>query len=187
MEIKSKIYGTPLYKATRISWWKRNGVVCDDFDMLYQEYIKTTNCQHCGKEFKSTKDRHLDHNHETGEFRLIVCLKCNVLDSYIKYPSGYNRTHNRKLYDKEYKQTHKDSIKEKNKIYREAHKEHLSKYIKQYYKEHPEKLVEKRLGDAKPIECECGVFIRRDSMLKHIKRNNHFNPFLDYPKYNIFV
>jgi len=99
MEIKSKIYGTPLYKATRKSWWKKNGVKCDDFDMLYEQYINTTICQHCKKNFKSTKDRHLDHNHETGEVRGIVCQTCNSNDNYINNPDGCDR----QLYLKHYK------------------------------------------------------------------------------------
>ena len=90
MEVKSKRYGTPQYKSTAIGMWKKRGVICDDFDMLYEEYIKATNCQHWDKDFKSTRDRCLDHDHTTGEFRKFVCQKCNAYDSYIKYPDGYN-------------------------------------------------------------------------------------------------
>tara|TARA_R110000796_G_scaffold84049_1_gene183495 strand:+ start:274 stop:573 length:300 start_codon:yes stop_codon:yes gene_type:complete len=41
--------------------------------------------------FVTTRERHLDHNHETGAFRAIVCQKCNCCDSYIKYPNGYSK------------------------------------------------------------------------------------------------
>ncbi len=89
MEVKTPKYDT-------IKNWKRIGVIYHDFDDLYEVYIKTMNCWHCNKEFVSTRDRQLDHNHETGSFRAIVCHKCNSMDSYIKYPNGYNVHEDRK-------------------------------------------------------------------------------------------
>ena len=77
-------------KSMTISHWKSRGVIYHDFDDLYEVYIKTMKCSHCNKEFVSTRDRCLDHNHETGSFRAIVCHKCNTKDSYIKYPNGYD-------------------------------------------------------------------------------------------------
>jgi hypothetical protein len=71
--------------------WKFRGVIYHNFDELYEVYIKTMNCWHCNKEFVSTRDRQLDHNHETGAFRAIVCNKCNSKDSYIRYPNGYSK------------------------------------------------------------------------------------------------
>jgi hypothetical protein len=78
------------HKYLTIYNWKRTGVIYHDFDDLYEVYIKTMNCWHCNKEFASTNKRCLDHNHETGSFRAIVCNKCNVYDSYLKYPNGYD-------------------------------------------------------------------------------------------------
>ena len=49
----------------------------DDFDYVYNEYIHTTNCDLCKKLFTKSNDRHLDHNHKTGEVRNIVCNRCN--------------------------------------------------------------------------------------------------------------
>lgn len=100
MEITNKLYGTPRYKYKTIQNWKNCGVklLGDDWDALFQHYINTTQCQHCAKIFTSLRDRHLDHDHTTGKFRMIVCHKCNVKDSYIKYPDGYDK----KQYVKEY-------------------------------------------------------------------------------------
>ena len=78
------------HKNIMFNAWKRIGVIYHDFDELYEVYIKTMNCWHCNKEFTSTIDRCLDHNHETGAFRAIVCNKCNSMDSYLKYPNGYD-------------------------------------------------------------------------------------------------
>jgi hypothetical protein len=35
-------------------------------------------CSICRHEFKCPKDVHYDHNHKTGEYRGLLCTKCNV-------------------------------------------------------------------------------------------------------------
>jgi hypothetical protein len=62
----------------------------------------------------------MDHDHETGRFRAIVCRSCNTNDSYIKYPNGYTN----------------EDLKKKQKDYRDNHKTtcicgvSISKYYK---------------------------------------------------------
>tara|TARA_R110002153_G_scaffold54945_1_gene152840 strand:+ start:353 stop:718 length:366 start_codon:yes stop_codon:yes gene_type:complete len=70
-------------KSYRISHWKCRGVICDDFEALYNQYINTPNCDSCNIELTEDKvttptTRCLDHSHETGEFRNVVCHSCNV-------------------------------------------------------------------------------------------------------------
>jgi lysyl-tRNA synthetase class II len=69
-------------KLNRINNWKQMGVNCDDFDNLYEIYINTTHCQECNVELiggsKASNRKCLDHSHETGEFRNILCHTCNV-------------------------------------------------------------------------------------------------------------
>ena len=98
----------PSTKSETICNWKRSGLIYDDYKELYEIYIKTMECQHCNKEFKNSTDRCMDHNHETGRFRKIVCQKCNINDSYIKYPNGYTK--------EEYRYNNREKIKEQVKI-----------------------------------------------------------------------
>jgi len=70
-------------KSHRIYYWKRRGVICDDWDVLYERYLNTEFCELCN--IKLTEDkvntkttRCLDHDHNTGEFRNVVCWLCNI-------------------------------------------------------------------------------------------------------------
>ena len=70
-------------KSYRIDKWKRRGVICENFDNLYDYVINCKNCENCDIEL--TVDRHntattrcLDHCHETGEFRDVLCHSCNI-------------------------------------------------------------------------------------------------------------
>ena len=68
-------------KVNKISDWKRMGVKCDNFDMLYENYLSETHCDFCRIKFgtdghNSTKC--LDHDHGTGLFRNFLCNKCNL-------------------------------------------------------------------------------------------------------------
>ena len=70
-------------KSKRISHWKGRGVICDDWDVLYERYLNTEFCEDC--KCKLTEDRYntkttrcLDHDHNTGLFRNVVCNSCNI-------------------------------------------------------------------------------------------------------------
>ena len=70
-------------KSCRISTWKKRGVVCDNWDAMYDHYTSTSYCDICRVELSIKKERCattkcLDHCHDTGLFRNILCLACNV-------------------------------------------------------------------------------------------------------------
>jgi len=81
---KQEHYQTPTGKKSfRITNWKQRGVISNDFNELYEKYLSQTNCEECNVELTYDLKRMgttkcLDHNHETGEFRNILCHCCNV-------------------------------------------------------------------------------------------------------------
>jgi len=150
----------PQLKCQTIRDWKKYGLIYDDYNELYEVYIKTMNCQHCNKEFKNSKDRCMDHDHITGLFRSIVCKACNTHDSYIKYPNGYTNEDFRKKHQecqREYRNNNKDKVKEIEKLYRQNNKEKIGKNRK------------------KKITCICGVTINKHSNSEHLKTQKHLN------------
>jgi len=68
-------------KSSRISNWKRRGVE-GDLHVLYDKYLNTEKCEVCQKNFSSSKDKCLDHDHKTKLFRFILCRDCNNYDNW---------------------------------------------------------------------------------------------------------
>lgn len=75
-------------KSYRISNWKLSGLIDsdgDNYEALYEHYINTNHCDVCLKEFIDSFDRCMDHNHDTGLFRQILCQSCNTMDRWKLY------------------------------------------------------------------------------------------------------
>jgi len=90
-EYQIKYSKTPNGKKTnRISKWKRYGIITDNYDALYDHYLKTAYCDAC--RVKLTYDRHntattkvVDHDHKIRDapnFRNILCHSCNSKRRY---------------------------------------------------------------------------------------------------------
>ena len=75
---------SPKGKRSRtITDWKRRGVVSTDYNLLYDNYLASANCEECGIEYSKKGDgvgtfKCLDHCHETGLFRNYLCNGCNT-------------------------------------------------------------------------------------------------------------
>ena len=68
-----------IIKSRFIGCWKKRGVISEDYDVLYNTYLTTTKCQMCDVvlEGKGRNKKCLDHCHQTGAFRKILCNNCN--------------------------------------------------------------------------------------------------------------
>ena len=76
-------------KQNRIRGWRFQGIICDDYELIYRNYLDTNNCDFCHKIFKNSLDRQLDHNHsitESYNIRGILCFQCNINDKLKDYP-----------------------------------------------------------------------------------------------------
>ena len=68
-------------KSMLINGWKSKGIIHNNFDELYELYVNTNECNVCKKDLSTIK-KCLDHDHETGEFRYVLCNACNSMDSW---------------------------------------------------------------------------------------------------------
>ena len=142
------------HKWFTINNWKKRGVIYNQFEELYEVYIKTMKCQHCNKEFTNNFDRCLDHDHETGMFRKIVCRGCNCHNRYINHPNG----HDRNLRHKKYRDKNKEKINTK----RNENRETINKKSQQ------------------KITCECGSIVTSGHLSEHKRTLKHLDWFMNY-------
>ena len=86
------------HKSLTIADWRRFGLILsskEEGDEIYDRYINSTHCEKCGNKYKSTRDRHMDHEHliddKWGSFRNILCRSCNAKRCKIRSDntSGY--------------------------------------------------------------------------------------------------
>ena len=68
-------------KSERISKWKRRGLI-GDYEEIYDIYINTNCCEECHipliEGMRGFNRKCLDHSHETGQFRNVLCCGCNT-------------------------------------------------------------------------------------------------------------
>jgi hypothetical protein len=86
MELPFKLY--KYHKTMTKTSWKNIGLNMDNFDEIYNKYIYATQCELCNMKFPTTRDRCMEHDHANGEFRNIVCNRCNLLKSDVKIQSN---------------------------------------------------------------------------------------------------
>jgi hypothetical protein len=74
-------------KSYRIAQWKYKGVVCEDWNALYDLYVNCWKCERCECDLVEgnygNNKRCLDHNHTTGLFRNVLCHRCNTIVGYL--------------------------------------------------------------------------------------------------------
>tara|TARA_R100000541_G_scaffold57712_1_gene68087 strand:- start:285 stop:743 length:459 start_codon:yes stop_codon:yes gene_type:complete len=81
---------TPVGKKTqRISHWKAQGIIVEDWNTFYDYVLFVTHCQMCKKQLTIDKrnthsTRCVDHDHtikDKPNVRMVCCNACNVEDS----------------------------------------------------------------------------------------------------------
>jgi len=105
------------HKAKTKYQWKKLGMkfIEDEFKIWYEKYIYATNCNICNDKFKTVKDRNLDHDHDTGEIRDIICRSCNN-KRYDKAQRSDNKTGFRNIFYDNSKNRYVFSLKMKDKL-----------------------------------------------------------------------
>ena len=63
-------------KSRKKTDWKKSGLI-GDLDAVYDIYLATTECMRCSVPI-SGMNKHMDHCHNTGEYRAVLCRSCNV-------------------------------------------------------------------------------------------------------------
>ena len=78
---KEKYFTDEAIKKSRIYKWRSRGVISDDYNKLYEYYLSIKECENCGVELNEDEytRKCLDHDHDTGEFRQVLCHNCNIL------------------------------------------------------------------------------------------------------------
>jgi len=98
-------------KSKKISEWKRRGLICQNYDQVYQLYLDSTQCDTCGCKYTNKNVKCMDHCHIKGAFRAIVCNICNanMLDQKRRKTNttghkniAYHKCTNRYVYEKRY-------------------------------------------------------------------------------------
>tara|TARA_R110000823_G_scaffold283566_1_gene401726 strand:- start:245 stop:673 length:429 start_codon:yes stop_codon:yes gene_type:complete len=70
-------------KRMKCQSWVKHGLIHNDIDELYEYYLNVKNCETCqipliSGRYNRSNTRTMDHNHNTGEFRNVLCQRCNT-------------------------------------------------------------------------------------------------------------
>jgi len=171
IELPQSYYDNPQeYKRTMINNWRCRGIIYEEWDDLYEVYMNTMECQHCKKPFETSRNRCLDHNHNTGLFRMILCQGCNNHDSHLKYSPETTIEEKRKQFYKTRYDENRDKILEQKKEYHQKNKEK----IKENYEANKEQINIRRKANYEANKEQINIRRRAQRLAKKekLKENN---------------
>ena len=64
-------------KSYRINKWKHRGLIAINYELIYDRWYYSSHCENCKCEYTTKNKKCMDHNHDTGLFRNILCNNCN--------------------------------------------------------------------------------------------------------------
>ena len=72
--------------CNKISKWKKNpkngyGLICEnraEYEYIYDRWLNSERCEECNIEYTKENKKSMDHCHDTGLFRNIICHRCNM-------------------------------------------------------------------------------------------------------------
>lgn len=75
-------------KKHQISYWKRRGLIHDDYEKLYDEYMNKKTCHKCGEEFGERGDgtgsyKCIAQKYGSNEVESVCCYRCMNRDKVI--------------------------------------------------------------------------------------------------------
>jgi len=77
-------------KCFNICQWKNSGLIAINYELIYDRYYFSSHCEEpkCNKEYTKENKKCMDHCHDTGLFRNILCNSCNTKRRTKKNSSG---------------------------------------------------------------------------------------------------
>ena len=109
-------------KSHTIKNWKSRGLM-GEYESIYERYINTTHCELCNIELcegKGSNRKCMDHDHNTGVFRNVVCHKCNMRKSDKKIQTNNTSGYKNIFYNKNKKRWIYKKLFNGNKIYKSS-------------------------------------------------------------------
>tara|TARA_R110000782_G_scaffold87901_1_gene169963 strand:+ start:198 stop:614 length:417 start_codon:yes stop_codon:yes gene_type:complete len=75
-------YDTGWKKKSQLKYtWNKKGLRMSQFEEVWDKYCSTDKCELCDISLKKVK-KNMDHHHQSGYFRFVVCQRCNA---YLRY------------------------------------------------------------------------------------------------------